>query len=121
MGLILEANMEKAFNIAPCGGVRLSKDSFEIAYDGTSSKPLIDVAGRHKFTYEVSFSLEDGQIISDHTYNEILDKYQSGYKITANYDGLIYTLSRIENGAMFTAIDTQNNANLKMLYLPNGN
>lgn len=44
--------------IAPCGGVRLSKDSFEITYDEEDNKPLVEVKGSHKFTYKVKFEKE---------------------------------------------------------------
>ena len=110
--------------IAPCGGVRLSKDSFEITYDEEDNKPLVEVKGSHKFTYKVKFEKRGNKIVSDHTHDEIVEAYKSGNKVIGEYDDLVFTLYSIEDGCQFTSADYYNldkSLDFRALYISEAN
>lgn len=98
---------QETWTLAPCGGVRLSNDSFEIIQDGEHKRPLVEIRGKHKLTYLVKFK-KSGTIKCDHTYKQIVEAYSSGERIGAEYNNRIYSLYQVKDKCLFISIDYYN-------------
>lgn len=118
--------MEKEYVISPCGGLKLESHSFEIIYEPKKNKPLIEIAGRHKFTYMVEFVESEGSIQSDKTYDEILEAYNDGQSICGIFGRYVYTISQVLGGITFTSLGIEVDGTIdddifRVLYIPYGN
>lgn len=98
---------QDTWTLAPCGGVRLANDSFEIVYNDEHKRPLVDIRGKHKLTYLVKFT-KSGTIKCDHTYNQIVQAYYSGERVGAEYGDRLYSLYQINGRCLFISIDYYN-------------
>ena len=118
--------MKKEYVISPCGGLKLESHSFEVIYEPKKNKPLIEIAGRHKFTYMVEFVESEGFIQSDKTYDEILEAYNDGQSICGIFGRYVYTISQVLGGITFTSLGIEVDGTIdddifRILYIPYGN